>query len=193
MKLLVIEGCDRTGKNSVCKEIFEKFSDAGNNVIYRHWGFPLGETNEDKIAYQKYSFKKEFDLYKSIKEDTYFNQKTSDIFIWNRAHIGEAVYGTIYRNYDTSWIFNLEALYAFDQNPEIYLILLEADADFICKNDDGQSFTNEITKKQKEIDLFQQAFENSIIPNKLKIKVNDGDTYSDSGEIFRRILEFVKY
>lgn len=193
MKLIIIEGLDRSGKNAICKALFENVTDNGGNVIYRHWGFPQGTNNEEKISYQKFSFKKEFDLHKSIISDDYYNGKADNALLWNRAHLGEAVYGKLYRNYDPSWIFNLEALYAFDQNPEIYLILLEADANFICKKDDGKSFTNDVSKKQNEIDLFNEAFEKSIIPNKIKIKVNEGSQYRDSREIIRRVLEFTKY
>jgi thymidylate kinase len=193
MKCIIIEGTDRTGKNSICKSLFEHISDGGGNLIYRHWGFPQGSTNQERIEYQKFSFKKEFDLHKSILNDDYYKGKSNSALIWNRAHLGEAVYGKLYRDYDPSWIYNLEALYGFDQNPEIYLILLEADADFICHNDDGKSFTNEVNKKQTEIDLFNQAFEKSIIPNKIKIKVNEGHQYRDSREIIRRVLEFTKY
>jgi thymidylate kinase len=193
MKLIIIEGLDRTGKNSLCKALFEHITDHGGNVIYRHWGFPQGSTNQERIEYQKFSFKKEFDLHKSILNDDYYKGKSNSALIWNRAHLGEAVYGKLYRDYDPSWIYNLEALYGFDQNPEIYLILLEADAEFVCKNDDGQSFTNQIEKKQIEIDLFNQAFENSKIPNKIKIKVNDGNQFREHREILRRVREFIGY
>jgi hypothetical protein len=54
---------------------------------------------------------------------------------------------------------------------------LHADVDFILKQDDGQSFTTDRKKKLKEMKLFNEAVDNSLIKNKLKIKVNDGNEY----------------
>jgi thymidylate kinase len=188
MKLIIIEGTDRVGKDELCQWLSTK----ADNLYYRHWGFPKGETKEDQIRWQQYSFKKEFDFFTSIKNDKYFGAGEDTMMIWNRAHLGEVVYGTLYRDYDPeSWIYNLESLYAFDQNAEIYLILLEADAEFVCANDDGESFTNDVIKKKTEIALFNKAFNNSIIQNKIKIQVNEGNDYRDRESIRTEISDFI--
>jgi thymidylate kinase len=187
MKLIIIEGCDRTGKDTVCKHLTEM----ADSYSYRHWGFPIGESNIEKIKYQQHSFKKEFDMYHAVKNDPYF-ARTNDMVIWNRSHLGEVVYGTLYRDYDPeSWVYNLEALYAFDQNPEIYLILLEGDAEFIVKNDDGESFSNNLIQKKTEIALFNKAFDKSIIQNKIKVKVNEGNEYRNRTDIREEVTSFV--
>jgi thymidylate kinase len=49
MKLLIIEGCDRTGKDTVINTICSLYS----NVIKSHWGYPKGESNDQKTKYQK--------------------------------------------------------------------------------------------------------------------------------------------
>lgn len=185
MKLIIIEGTDRVGKDLMCDYIKDNYVDSN---FYRHWGFPPGITNQDKIDFQKMSFKKEFDLYSTISKDNYF---LNSPFIWNRSHLGEYVYGKMYRDYDPEWIFNLESVYGFDQRPEIYLVLLTADAEFICSVDDGESFTTDIQKKEEEIQRFNQAYDLSIIPNKLKIKVNEKDSYRDLQRIREEFNSFI--
>lgn len=183
MKLIIIEGTDRTGKDTLVNQLME------NNVtIKRHWGYPKGETNEEKTLYQKKSFKREFDIYKDFKE----NSLNNVFMIWNRSHIGEFVYGTIYRNSNPNdWVWKLEKDYEFNVN-DIYLILLYADPEFVTSKDDGNSYSSSIEDKAKEINAFLDAFENSLIKNKLKIKVNVENNYTDKNEIYRRVKEFIK-
>ena len=191
MKLIIIEGIDRVGKDTLIKGLFDTITENKQNIIYRHFKSPLGDTDEDKIFYQKESFKREFDFYLSIKHNGYLNK--DNVFVWNRSHIGEYVYGKMYRNYNPDWIYDLEQLYMVDYNIEIYLILLKADAQFACDNDDGNSFTKELDKKQMEIDLFEEAFRKSLIKNKITIKVNEGNEFKHHKEIFRDIKKFVGY
>ena len=86
MKLIIVEGTDRTGKDTLVNRLMQDH----RHVIKRHWGFPKGATNEEKTNYQKKSFLKEFKLYEML----HINGPDEMIMIWNRAHIGEFVYGT---------------------------------------------------------------------------------------------------
>jgi len=186
MKTIIIEGCDRVGKDTVCNGI--KLT--ADCLLYRHWLKPKGQTNDERVNYQKTTFKKEFDLRKSFLDDWYLNDndKNSDLILWNRSHIGEYVYGKLYRDYDPNWIYNLENLYNFSDN-NIYLVMLYADPDFLCENDDGHSFSSDIEGKTQEINLFHEAVDKSLIPNKIKIKVNDGKRYRDRKEIRKEIFD----
>jgi thymidylate kinase len=178
MKLVIIEGTDRTGKDTLVQALQEKYP----NSQMIHWGYPQGETNEEKTDYQKMSFGYYMRDYK-------FKQKNDqlDLLIWNRSHIGEYVYGTIYRDsYPDTWIPDMEQTFLSDDN-NITLVLLEADPEFIVKNDDGESYSNKLEDKKTEIAKFQEAFNNSIIINKLKIKVNEGDNYTDATSIFNLV------
>jgi hypothetical protein len=71
----------------------------------------------------------------------------------------------------------------------VYLIFLYADADFLLKEDDGQSYSTRKDDKELEIQKFHDAIDKSIIINKLKIKVNDGEHYISETEILNRINE----
>ena len=178
MKLVIIEGTDRTGKDTLVKALQEKYP----NSQMVHWGYPHGDTNDEKTAYQKMSFGFYMRDYKFKK-----NRKDLELLIWNRSHIGEYVYGTIYRDsYPDTWIPELEEMY-LSNDEDITLVLLEADPEFIVKNDDGESYSNRIEDKKTEISKFQQAFNNSLIINKIKIKVNEGDNYTDAESIFQLV------
>jgi thymidylate kinase len=184
MKLLIIEGTDRTGKDSLVNEICKSFP----NAVKRHWSFPQGTTNEEKTQWQKDQFLKEFKLYKTLNESL----EKDSIMIWNRSHIGELVYGSVYRNSNPKdWVMFLE--YAFDwiDNPEIFLVYLYADAEFVVKHDDGNSYSAKLADKKKELEVFREGISLSSVKNTLKIKVNEGDEYINQEHIFKSVKNFI--
>lgn len=178
MKLVIIEGTDRTGKDTLVKALQEKYT----NSQMVHWGYPQGDTNEDKTEYQKMSFGYYMRDYKFKKM-----MNNLDLLIWNRSHLGEYVYGTLYRDsYPDTWIPEMEEMF-LSNDENITLVLLEGDPKFIVKNDDGESYSNKVEDKRNEITKFQEAFNNSQIINKIKIKVNEGDNYIDAESIFNLV------
>lgn len=184
MKLIIIEGTDRTGKDTLVNRLIAD----NRNVIKRHWSFPKGETNEQKTAYQKKSFNEEFFFYDWLN----IHAPEDMIMIWNRAHLGEFVYGTIYRDSKPeTWVWNLEEEHDFDVNTEVYMILLYADPEFVAAKDDGKSYSAKLEDKTKEINAFLSAFEKSSIPKKIKIKVNDGNNYVSQDAIYSEVNEFI--
>lgn len=184
MKLIIFEGMDRCGKDSLIEDLSTHLS----NYTIRHWSFPKGETNDAKTTWQKNSFIDEFSHYVFLK-----SRFPGHILFWNRAHLGELVYGTIYRDSQPwSWVPMMEINYGMSNDPDIYLIHLTADAEFIAKQDDGKSYSDTVENKQKEIEAFQKAVDHSKIINKLTIKVNNGDTYRDFHSIADEIRSFVR-
>ena len=187
MKLLIFEGLDRCGKDTIINKIAEDYS----HFIRVHFSFPKGENNEEKTEYQVRSFNSEMTVQSNLRfiyGQSYFE---NGIYIWNRSHIGEYVYGPMYRDSNPeSWIKPLEeAFFAADEN--VYLIYLYADVDFLLKNDDGKSFTNDKDKKENELKLFNEAIDKSCIKNKLKIKVNDGNEYIPIDTICQSIKDAI--
>lgn len=179
-KLLIIEGQDRCGKDLLINSLLNRYP----NTKTVHWGFPMGETNEQRVTYQKESFLLNMMQYRLVvlKNDL-------DLVIWNRSHIGECVYGPMYRNSPADWIFELEHKYLHDA--EIYLVYLYGDTNFLLRNDDGESFTLDIVKKEKEAQLFTEAIDKSSIQKKLKLKVNNGNNYIDKQRILNRVKDFI--
>jgi len=185
MKLIIIEGTDRTGKDTLVNRLMAD----NRNVVKRHWSFPKGETNEQKTRYQKKSFNEEFFFYQYLK----IHAPQDTIMIWNRAHLGEFVYGTIYRDSKPeTWVWDLEDVHCFDMSPDVYLILLYADPEFVAAKDDGKSYSAKLEDKTKEINAFLKAFDQSKINKKIKIKVNeDRHSYKAHDAIYEQVQKFL--
>jgi thymidylate kinase len=192
MKLLIIEGPDRCGKNTLIKNLTAQ----AENYVVRHFGSAKGASDFEKRNFQFQFFKKEFDLasmrlrFEMPDKERYPN----DIWIWNRAHLGEFVYGKMYRNtYPEDWVMQMETLYGMDLDPSIYLLLLKAEPEFLCKNDDGQSFSADIEKKKQEIKSFEDAFNKSRIINKMTLHVSNGESYLDESIILDNVNKFLNF
>ena len=184
MKLFIIEGPDRVGKNTIINGL----TNIHSNVVIRHFSTPKGKTSLDKQRFQMNSFNHEFSIYRN--NSSLFEGHES-IWIWNRSHIGEYVYSTLYRNLNADWIFDLEKQYGFNYDKNVYLLNLTADTEFLVKNEDGHSFASDIKSKQSELFLFKDAFDTSVIQNKLSLKVDDNGNYVKSDVILNKIKEFL--
>lgn len=191
MKLLIIEGPDRCGKNTLINGICSVY----DNHIVRHFGFPVGNDDMEKRNFQYHFFRNEFSMAQKRNETSSFCMNDdSGIYIWNRAHLGEMVYGQIYRNtHPGEWVMRMEKSFSFDLDPSIYLVLLEASPEFLVEHDDGHSFSEKIENKRKEIELFEGAFSMSLILNKMKMDVSmKNGSFKDKNEILKRVLNFIK-
>jgi len=190
MKLLIIEGPDRCGKNTLIKNLTSQ----AENFVVRHFGSVKGETDMEKRNFQFQFFKKEFEL-ASLRPRFEMPDKERyprDIWIWNRAHLGEFVYGKMYRNTNPEeWVMKMESLFAMDIDPSVHLLLLTADPEFLCKRDDGLSFTADVEKKKKEIENFEKAFNTSKIMNKKILNVSNGENYLDAAIILDEVNKFL--
>lgn len=183
MKHIIVEGVDICGKSSLIQHICS----TADNYTIRHFKKPLGNTNIDKVNYQKQDFISEFSLSLMLKKD-----EKLDYLIWDRSHIGEAVYSPMYRKSDSDWIWAMEKFFFEFNSDNVYLILLYGDADFLIKRENGDSLSAKLEDRQSEINLFHYAFDKSIIKNKLKIKVNSGDNYISREIINKQVDDFLK-
>lgn len=193
MKLLIIEGPDRCGKNTLIKNLTAQ----AENYVVRHFGSAKGTDDFEKRDHQFQFFKKEFAL-AAIRPQFSMPDKDRyprDIWIWNRAHLGEFVYGKMYRDTNPEqWVMQMETMFGMDIDPSVYLLLLTADPEFLCKNDDGESFTTDIEKKKSELYRFDVAFDKSKIINKMRLNVTNGsESYIDEDIILDTVNKFLKF
>jgi thymidylate kinase len=192
MKLLIIEGPDRCGKNTLIKNLTSQ----AENYVVRHFGSAKGKTDLEKRNFQFQFFKKEFAL-AALRPQFELPDKERyprDIWIWNRAHLGEFVYGKMYRETNPEkWVMQMEPMFGMDLDPSVYLLLLTAPAEFLCKRDDGLSFTKNFTEKQAELASFRNAFDQSKIINKKILDVSNGDEYLDQSIILQQVNEFLNF
>lgn len=190
MKIICVCGGDGLGKNTLIENI-AKFYNL-DNVHIRHLGkppkkFPEGIT---PFEFQKTCFYKEGNFLEYINKmelDEPYNYY-ENVVIFNRFIWGEFVYGQMFRKTDPkeikTFLNNFESTYLYN---DPILILLTADPEFFLDKEDGQSFSKNIEDKTKELELFDQAFDNSMILNKIRIKVNKEDQYKPKEEIFEII------
>lgn len=196
MKHIIVEGGDRLGKSTLIAAIAKHFN--YDNVMIRHFGKPPKEFPEEDspLSFQAECFYKEGDLIEALSqmENDVYNYY-ENIVIWNRSHLGEYVYGQMFRNNDPKqtelMISNFEERFLLT-NPETYLILLTADPEFFLSKEDGNSFSKNLEQKTTEIKLFNEIFDKSLIDKKLIIKVNEGNQFLPKDNIMTTVLNFIK-
>lgn len=193
MKLIIIEGTDRTGKSTLINELCEYYN--YDNVTIRHFGKPIKTSSKDNtIKYQLSKFYNEVNLLKFLNDEK--NPYFENIVIWNRSHIGEYVYGQKFRSYtheESNNIINNINTYLYNNiNVEdIKLIYLYGDSEFLLKNEDGESFSKNSEDKLHEMNLFDDIINKSSINNIIKVKVNDDMEYKPRKEVLGKILNFI--
>jgi thymidylate kinase len=179
-KIIILEGPDNTGKDTQQKLIIKNLYKQDGLVFQTHHfsNCPF-DNNKDHIAYSKKMYT---DMFRTIKE--YCNMEISAIF--NRSHLGEAVYSPLYRFYDGNYVFDIEQHYK-DICDSIYLIVFVGDKNVIFSRDDKLSFYKDANGVQNERELFERAFEKSIISHKCIIDV----TGKDIDEVNRIVMKFL--
>lgn len=184
MKIIIIEGTDNTGKDSLISRILEEYPTA--TLI--HCSKPYSKNNNLAAIEQDTLFQ------------TYINAINSGVYsgthvlILNRSWIGEYVYGVIYRGRNSDEvkrnILNYEKQLI---NQEVYYIqLLSTSSELLNKNEDNKSLSNgNITLIAEEVQRFEDIFEASSIKNKKLIYVNDGDKFRSKESIQSEVLKFI--
>ncbi len=202
IKLIIIEGPDRCGKDTLIKSLCEYFN--YDNISVRHFGKPPKELSPTEVSnFQFNAFYDELGVFLKFKTRSMFHTYYNETLIWNRSHLGEYVYSQMFRNGDP--VYLKEKLIEFEKylyNNQVYLITLYGDPKFVLDKEDGHSFSKTLEQKTKEIELFKEAHDFSIIQNKLLIKVDNSDNifrpkdheimFRPKDEIFKEVINFIK-
>jgi len=172
---IAIEGVDALGKSTQIQKIKEEFEKRGISVHILHYS-NIKAFGNDNQKIREASYKQYRDM---LKLANYAASEDSMVLILDRSHIGEAVYSPLYRDYNGDFVFEEEKTFIWQDNlKRIKLILFTDDAEAIIKRDkernDGQSFSLDPEMKKKELDLFDKAFEKSIL-NKKRIELKGRD------------------
>ena len=187
MKLIIIEGTDNTGKDTLISKILEKYPTA--TII--HCGKPLTK---------KYSSNEQDELFK-LYANNIVNKKydNTHVIIMNRSHIGEYVYGVLYRNRSKDevgeMIIDINKILYSRKDLEIrYIQLLSNSENLLRNNEDGKSLSNGNAEKiLKEAHQFEEIFNLINIDDKCKklIYVNEGDSFRSREDIFNEAWRFI--
>lgn len=167
-KHVILEGLDRSGKSTLSKAISHSF---GYHV-------PVHYQKPEKLAIYGMCPKK----YQEASFVEMFRLLSTDIpTIFDRAHLGEYVYSPRYRQYDGSYVFDLEDQFIasgskFHENTRLILLAFHNNSIAV---DDGDSF--DWSKRGEEQEDFIRAFDRSQIKDKRIVYVDrpDGSGYLD--------------
>ena len=194
MKLIIIESGDQLGKSSLLKGLCEHFN--YDNVTIRHFGKPPKNLSPKEVLdFQFKAFNNEMKLFNYIRQSNSYDKYNyfPEVMIWNRSHLGEFVYSQMFREGDPSMLksklINYEKGFI---SHDVYLITLTADPNFFLSKEDGLSFSQTLEDKTRELELFKEAHEFSLIPNKLIIKVDKNGEFRKKHDILNEVIEFMK-
>ena len=183
-KIIIVEGCDRTGKDSLISKLKENF----NNPVIIHASVPPKDCNLFNYYYNNL-------IHDTL--DGYYDD-SCDAVIHNRSMYGEFVYGPKYRcalhSKVADMIHKLETgqLRTFIFSNVLYLILLTSSStSLLVNNDDGNSISNKEEDIKDEINSFNTIFNLSSIENKLRVYVNDGDHFRSKDDIYSDVIRFI--
>lgn len=152
----IIEGVDRLGKSTVIEGLLQELG----YYLVVHYEKPkhLKAYGEDKARagelYMRQLYRGMFDLIEGRHR-----------VIFDRGHLGEVVYGPIYRKYNADYVYSEEGI--TDTTNTRLILLTTTDWSFV--EDDGLSL--DFSKKEVEQAGFVEAFERSNIVDKLIIDV----------------------
>jgi len=195
-KIIIIEGGDNLGKTSLIENLTKYFD--YKNVMIRHCDKPPKNLSfKEVLKYQMKVFKQEQKLifyYLNMNRKYMYHD---NIIIYDRFYLGEYVYSQMFRGGKSDVLKKM--LLDFETgfiSHEVYLITLTADPEFFFSKEDGNSFSNKLEDKTKELELFKEAHDFSIIANKLYLKVDDfhfaEKSFRPKSEILNEVIQFIK-
>lgn len=160
---IIIEATDAMGKDTQIAFIENEFERRGKVVHIIHYSNIKLDTNEDIKKASQLRYREMFNILNRSDD--------LNIFILNRAHLGETVYSPIYRNYSGDFVFDYEKQFMKAAHQPTKLIVFTDDP-MRClerdkKRNDGKSFSLELEKRTKEIKAFERAYDMSVLDKKL--------------------------
>lgn len=188
MKVVIIEGTDNSGKNTLISCLLDHYKTA--TVI--HCDKPPYIDNSVNDIYQDMSF---FQIAIDIINKKY----NTDIVILNRSWIGEYIYGCLYRYRKDEDVYNM--IYKIEKALiesciDVKYIQLMSNYECYINNDDGESISYDRDIVEDEIKRFEHIYRSSILDKKM-IYVNKGEMlgttgeFRDKKEILNEALNFI--
>lgn len=191
MKLIIIDGVDNTGKNTIISNLLNEY----DRIKLIHCQKPK---SKDPIEAAQEQVQTYYNLLDELLYDYNDQDFHLDATIYNRSWYGEYVYGCMYRNNHEQSVVNLitdienELYTVFSPEDIIFITLLSNNEQFLIKHDDGLSISTKLDNKREEIKRFEEIFDISTIENKKIIYVNNGEEFRSREEIWNEIITFIK-
>jgi hypothetical protein len=185
----IIEGIDRIGKGTLINQIQQNLG--FHQVIKFAKPEKLAHYNNDLKSYQVDSYQTGFSILgRSINTNSYFIPK----LIFDRFHLGEAVYSPMYRGYSGEYVFEMEKKFIADFGgpasglfaKRVCMVLLAVNDFKHLAPDDGLS--HDYSKKELEQSMFLDCFHRSKVPNKVLIWIDDLNGLKTPEQIYSELI-----
>lgn len=171
----IIEGIDRLGKSTLIDGLLNELG----YHLYIHYEKPihLDKYNSYKgDALEKYQYETYLSMFQLIESNVNI--------IFDRGHLGEVIYSPLYRNYSGDYVYTLEK----SHNTKNCRLVLLTTSNFNIQEDDGLSHNWD--NREKEQNMFINAFTKSNIKDKVLIDVHNGNgNFKSKKEILNLALK----
>ena len=181
--LLIVEGMDRCGKSTLVEHLRKRYF-TSPNILVHHSSSPPKVDNPNLW---------ELDHYRSLFRTS--QMLVDDYFydvIFDRFHLGAAVYGEKYRGANPADVYELDTRYLRDY-PNAVLILLTDNPEVIMSRDDGDSLESSIHDYGQTQSAFIEAFTVSSCVNKLHINITDNGGFVNTIPTVEKFLDGVRH
>ena len=164
---IVVEGPDNVGKTTLIKNLKDHFNDITFHTL--HYTNVKHPSSEELIKYSAKLYEEMFGLM------SFVSTKEKSGVICDRSHLGELIYGPIYRGYTGAYVLDIERTFKHIRPvwDNLVLITLYDEPENLISREDGLSFSTDLEKKKTEIENFKAAHEKSLIQHKMLLNIKD--------------------
>lgn len=180
--LLIIEGMDRCGKSTLVEHLRKRYF-TSPNILVHHSSSP--PKVEDPNAWELDHYRSLFRSSQMLVDDYFYD------VIFDRFHLGAAVYGEKYRGANTADIYELDNRYLLGYE-KAALILLTDKPEAIAARDDGDSLEKSLKDYYYTMSAFVEAFVVSSCVNKLHINITDNGGFQNTFSTVKKFLDGVR-
>jgi thymidylate kinase len=174
MRHYILEGPDRVGKTTLANALAAHFA-SSNTIIYKHFTAPPPGVG---MHYQFNLMYTELEQIQNLDPNT--------VIIWDRAHIGEFVYGSLYRRYNIPNLLGFIRSFEMNFIESTYMYILTAPIQYLMTRDDGKSINhNNIAIEQT---LFNMAPQITELQHKV-IETFDNDQHKSIDQLLHEVFE----
>lgn len=169
---IILEGADRCGKDTLIYGMRKLIHNP--KILVHHSGTP--PKGVDPKLWSKLYYTYLLKVSQDMVND-------GGVVIANRCHLGETVYGPLFRNTDDEYVWALEKLFKVETTA---LILMTDKPENILARDDGISTGSTLQNFTDVVNRFDAAFEKTAIQNKIRWDISELG-WPDPATILKRI------
>ena len=179
---ILCEGPDNTGKSTLINNIKQHFNQYTLHALH----YSNVKQNTPELV-QQYSKKMYTEMFQQMINVT-LSDKSG--IICDRSHLGEMVYGPMYRGYSGEYVLDIEKNFIYFKSfwDNLFLFTLYDSPERLIKRDDALSFTTDLDKKKVEIQNFLNAHEKSNIKHKKLINIE----HHNAEQAIQAVVDFIE-